>query len=429
MQTQQNDPTIDYDIAISGGGVVGCLAALALSKHSHLKIALFEAFAQAANKKGHNKAGLETSQFDERVIALAGESLLQLTQLGVDIDQVLGQDIEHIHVSDKGHIGQVCLSAAELRQTRLGKVVAIKALGEHLLARVKACSNVDYFAPASIQHLSRYYEYMAIDVLHNEQVHKLHSKLLLVCDGNNAATSSILGLSKQQQDYGQTAIITNVRMQLAHNNTAYERFTAQGPIAFLPMYGKESQATDKSSLNKRNANTDYSDKTMSVVWCMHTHKVAAAMALDDANFIAALQPLFGHKLGNIEAISQRISYPLILSETPDYVSHRALCLGNAAQSLHPIAGQGFNLGIRDVFDLVQSIDAHADVGSFANLQAYKQGRASDKAKTIQATSGLVKVFSNQYWPLVMGRNLGLLAMNKNNLAKQAFANFAMGKRN
>lgn len=418
MQTQQQKKTIDYDIAISGGGIVGCLAALALSKHSHLKLVLLETFAPN-NILADSLNATQNNQFDERVIALAGESLRFLGELGVDIHQILGQNIEHIHVSDKGHIGQVRLSAEALGRSALGKVVSIKALGLYLLEKVKACKNVQYCAPASIQQARRSQDYISLDVKQAEQLSQIKAKLLLVCDGSQASTRELLGLSKREDDYGQTGIITNVRMQLPHNNTAYERFSSQGPIAFLPMHGAEMN-TVKSD--------DFALRTMSVVWCMHTHKAQAAIDISESDFKATLQKLFGYKLGNIEAISKRVSYPLVLSETVDYASHRTICLGNAAQSLHPIAGQGFNLGIRDVFDLIQSIDPHSDVGSYANIKAYKHSRDADKTKTIKATSSLVRIFSNQYAPLVIARNFGLLAMNKSAYAKQSFANFAMGKR-
>ena len=424
-----NASTVDYDVAISGGGVVGCLAALALSQYSHLRIALFEAYAP-----DESQADNAQHQFDERVIALAGESLNLLSQLGIDISEIVTQSIEHIHVSDKGHLGQVQLSANEFGRSELGKVVSIKALGLYLLNKVKQCANVSYQAPLKIKEARKHQDYIDLSLESLESLEQKKEapastgtsfskkvKLVLVCDGGNSPTSELLGFSKSQSDYGQSAIITNVRMQLPHNNYAFERFTSQGPIAFLPMYAN----------NTAQANTP-SKHTMSVVWCIHNNDVDAVMSKSEAQFIEQLQALFGYKLGKIEAISKTAKYPLVLSQTHNFVSHRSICLGNAAQSLHPIAGQGFNLGIRDVFDLVNTINANAnidDIGAFSNTQAYKKSRQGDKLATVKATDSLVSIFSNQYIPLVVGRNISLLAMNKSKLLKQQFAHFAMGQRN
>ncbi|MFW8590446.1 FAD-dependent monooxygenase [Glaciecola sp. 2405UD65-10] len=414
LENDVNPSAIDYDVAISGGGVVGCLAALALSQFSHLRIALFEAYIPDESQAENTQ-----HQFDERVIALAGESLHLLSQLGIDIGEIVTQSIEHIHVSDKGHLGQVQLSAKEFGRSELGKVVSIKAFGLYLLNKVKQCSNVTYYAPVKIKQAHKQQACIKLTLENLEQTKQAtmskSTKLVLICDGANSPTSALLGFNKSHYDYGQSAIITNVNMQLPHNNYAFERFTSQGPIAFLPMYANNGNAPSKHA--------------MSVVWCINNNDVDAVMNKSEAQFIQQLQPLFGYKLGKIEAISKVVKYPLILSQTQNFVGHRSICLGNAAQSLHPIAGQGFNLGIRDVFDLVNTIDATIDVGAFSNTQAYKKSRQHDKFATVNATDSLVSIFSNQYFPLVVGRNISLLAMNKSKLLKQQFANFAMGQRN
>lgn len=405
--TEQTHKTASYDVVISGGGVVGCLAAVALAQHGHLKIALIEAGNQAP------KTEITHAGFDARVIALAQRSLDLLAQCGVQVSEFAGQDIQHIHVSDRSHIGQVQLNSLDHGVHRLGRVVAISELGEYLLAKVKALPNVDYYFPTHIKRAYQHNDYVELSLAQQQNNTKqtLQAKLLLISDGGNSSTRELLNFTTKQQDYAQSAVVANVQMQMPHNNTAFERFTSQGPIALLPM--------DCASAK---------NNTMSLVWCMKSEKVADVMALGDADFMQQLQVLFGYKLGRIKACSERFTYPLSLNYVPNFVSHRAICIGNAAQTLHPIAGQGFNLGVRDVFDLSRSITAHSDLGCYQSIRAYKTLRKTDKNATIEATNALVTIFSNQYLPMVVGRNLGLLGMNNITAAKNAFAHFAMGNR-
>lgn len=421
-QKTSNDCSKHYDIVISGGGVVGCLAALGLAANKAYKIALLEAGGSPDNGKPTQQHGEQKTKhagFDARVIALAKRSIEVLTTLGVDFTSIETQNIDDIHVSDKGHIGQVHLSASQQKVDLLGKVVAIEALGEHLLAKVKNLSNVDYYCPATIVQADKHQDYIDLSIqhkgVHNADISHLHAKLLLVSDGGNSSTKQLIGFESNTVDYQQSAIVTNVLMQLPHNNTAYERFTEQGPIAFLPMYNNDGNAQNKQ-------------RTMSVVWCMQQQQLANILALSHHEFSEKLVNLFGSKLGRIIKATEPVSYPLMLTKVENFTSHRAICIGNAAQSLHPIAGQGFNLGIRDVLDLIQCLSKYSDVGCFASTQAYYQARKADKKATILATDTLVNVFSNQYLPMVVGRNMGLLGMNKVAIAKQTFSAFAMGER-
>jgi len=409
VNVKSSKHSAEFDIVISGAGVVGCLTAIALATHTSFRILLLEAFDSTA-KKPNNEA---EARFDARVVALAGQSLNILADLGLNIEEIAHQAIEQIHVSDRGHIGQVKLNAKEHNIEALGKVVAIEALGEHLLEKVKRLGvSVQYRCPVNIEQATQSQSEVTLQLSDSTQV---ATKLLIVSDGGHSKTASLVGMHSQAYSYKQAAIITNIKTQLPHKNIAYERFTSQGPIAFLPM-------------NAANGNGKLDQHSMSVVWCMHEEYAQEKRSLNEPAFLQELLGLFGHKLGKFEACSARFSYPLSLVKTNSFTAHRALCVGNAAQSLHPIAGQGFNLGVRDVAGLIDVLKYADDPGDFNVTLQYKKDRQADKDATILATETLVKVFSNQYAPLVLARNIGLLALNGLALPKQRLANFAMGTR-
>ncbi len=398
-----------YDVVIAGGGVVGCAAALALSNIEGLNVAVIESHPP-------EQSDIHPS-FDARVIALAHESLAHLRSWHFDIDALPGGSIEQIHVSDRKHLGQVILNASDVKVSELGKVVRLESLGLNLYKALKHTS-VDYFTPEAVQSVTRTQEHVVV----NTQERELRAQLLVIAEGADSTTKQLVHINTEHEDYEQSAIITNVSMQLPHQNCAFERFSKYGPIALLPM-----ASGDKTDAGK----------LMSLVWTCRSEDAPALLALSEQAFIDKLQPLFGSRLGRIESIKPRFAYPLILKQSEQFTSHRCICIGNAAQSLHPIAGQGFNLGVRDIQDLLQTIKTDftntpaaekKDAGSFAINQAYKKARIQDKQATIGATDMLVRTFSNHYAPMVLGRSKALVALNALAPLKAQFAKFAMGKR-
>ncbi|MBT1450549.1 2-octaprenyl-6-methoxyphenyl hydroxylase [Glaciecola sp. XM2] len=394
--------TEHVDVVIAGGGVVGCATALALVNKTDLSIAIIESHPP-------EKSNTHPS-FDARVIALAKSSVDTLKSWNFDTEQVDGGDIKRIHVSDRKHIGQAVLDADQVGVCALGKVVHLEQLGISMYKDVQQ-SRAQYYSPDSIVSLTKHQDYIDIDT----QSRQIRCKLLIIAEGGVSSTRELAGIAADEQDYDQSAIVTNVTTQLPHNNCAYERFTKHGPIAFLPMH---TDAKDKAKQGR----------LMSVVWTTHVSQKMRIQALDDEAFLGELQSLFGSRLGKLQACTPRYQYPLTLRTANPYVSHRSVCVGNAAQSLHPIAGQGFNLGMRDVQELAEQLKDAEDIGSFETLNAYKTARSTDKSRVIGATNLLVSTFSNHFEPLVIGRNKALVGLNLCSGLKNKFARYAMGQR-
>jgi 2-octaprenyl-6-methoxyphenol hydroxylase len=233
-------------------------------------------------------------------------------------------------------------------------------------------------------------------------------RVLVAADGTRSALATACGVDWQQQPYEQLAVIANVTTSVPHNGRAFERFTQHGPLAMLPM----------------------SEGRCSLVWCHPLEKRDEIMAWSDEQFCRELQTTFGWRLGRITQAGQRSAYPLSLTTAVKAISHRTVLVGNAAQTLHPIAGQGFNLGLRDVMSLAETLTqaqfAAEDVGDYAVLSRYQQRRETDRETTIGVTNSLVYLFANRWAPLVVGRNVGLMAMELLTPARDALAERTLG---
>lgn len=230
----------------------------------------------------------------------------------------------------------------------------------------------------------------------------------MAADGSRSALATQCGVEWQQQPYGQVAVIANVSTAAEHNGRAFERFTQHGPLAMLPM----------------------SDGRCSLVWCHPQEKAEDVKAWSDERFCSELQKAFGWRLGRITHAGKRAVYPLSLTTASQSVSHRVALVGNAAQTLHPIAGQGFNLGLRDVMSLAEALSQawseQKDCGAYPVLSHYQKRRQADKEATIGVTDGLVHLFANRWAPLVAGRNLGLMAMELFIPARDVLAQRTLG---
>jgi 2-octaprenyl-6-methoxyphenol hydroxylase len=388
------------DIAIVGGGMVGASLAAALAPLG-LKIALVEAVP-------HDSASQPS--FDERTTALSNGSRRILETLGVWPGvSSLATPIRKIHVSDQGHFGFARIDSAELGLAAMGYVVPNRALGAALWSRLQANADVQVFCPAKVLRITAGEHAVALEIAGNGATASLDTRLVVAADGVQSAVRSAFGVDAESRDYQQTAVITTVLPQRFHDHVAYERFTASGPLALLPLEG--GRCTLVLTLSRATAES--------------------AMAWSDQEFLAEVQRRFGFRLGRFLKVGRRSPYPLSLTRAARTSAGRCVIVGNAAQGLHPVAGMGFNLGLRDVASLAELIaerrhESHFDAGAANVLAEYDAWRRADRGGVIAFTDGLVRMFANPSSVVQRLRNVGLLAFDLLPPAKAALSRLSTG---
>lgn len=386
-------------VIIVGGGMAGATLALAISSLTQGKLAVSLVEANHPDVGGH-------PGFDARAIALAQGTCQQLARIGLwPALSDCATAITHVHVSDRGHAGFVNLNARDYQLDALGQVIELFDAGQRLFALLAKAPGVTVHCPAKVVDVQRTVEYAEVE-LDNGQ--RLKGQLLVAADGSASPLAQACHIQWQQQDYSQFATIANITTSEHPQGRAFERFTRHGPLALLPM----------------------SHGRCSLVWCHARENRQQVDSWSEEQFLSELQQAFGWRLGKMLQAGKRHSYPLRLLKANQHVSHRLALVGNAAQTLHPIAGQGFNLGLRDVMSLAETLAEAAqtgeDVGAYPLLSRYQQRRQGDQQVTIGVTDGLVRLFANNYAPLVAGRNLGLMVMEQLPAARDAFAKRTLG---
>ncbi|ALR14618.1 2-octaprenyl-6-methoxyphenyl hydroxylase [Vibrio natriegens] len=385
-----------YDVVIAGGAMAGATLALAIEHLSKaaLRIAVVEPFkAQSDSHPG----------FDSRSIALSYGTVNLLRHLQLwSVIEPFATPIEHIHVSDRSHAGMTDITKQEVGVEALGYVVELADVGRVYQELLTSSASIDFFCPDSVTYIEREQDHTQVELSSGE---KLEAKLLVAADGAVSQCCQQVGLELSEHDFEQVAIIANIVTQEPHQGRAFERFTENGPVALLPM----------------------SDNRMSLVWCLHPDEAESVLALSESEFLARLQQDFGWRLGALKKVGLRASYPLLLRHRKQNISHRFAIVGNAAQTLHPIAGQGFNLGIRDVVSLAEEVIKQSeDVGRYQGLMRFSQRREADRRETIWLTSSLVHVFSNDLPAMRIGRNAALAAMDNLSIFKQPLLRHTLG---
>ncbi|AHJ00629.1 2-octaprenyl-6-methoxyphenyl hydroxylase [Vibrio parahaemolyticus] len=385
-----------YDVVIAGGAMAGATLALAIEHLSQgaLRVAVVEPFkAQSDQHPG----------FDSRSIALSygTVNLLRHLELWSAIEP-FSTLIEHIHVSDRSHAGMTDITKHDVGVEALGYVVELADVGRVYQELLTHSTAIDLYCPDSAKHITRTQENVTIELASGEL---LNAKLLVAADGAVSQCCQQIGLELSEHDFDQVAVIANIVTQEPHQGRAFERFTENGPVALLPM----------------------SDNRMSLVWCLRPDEAQIVMELSESEFLERLQQDFGWRLGAMQKVGLRASYPLLLRHRKQNISHRFAIVGNAAQTLHPIAGQGFNLGIRDVVTLAEELVKQGeDVGRYQGLIRFSQRREADRNETIWLTSSLVHVFSNDLLAMRIGRNTALAAMDNLSIFKQPLLRHTLG---
>jgi 2-polyprenyl-6-methoxyphenol 4-hydroxylase len=410
----------DYDVVIAGGGMVGASLALQLSKHSggQLKLLIVESFPiPAAATEPPSKSPAVPSynpSFDARSTALAYSSRLILDGLGLwpSLSQHIA-DISTIHVSERGRLGSTTMHQQAVDWPALGYVVENAWLGKVLMASLRQQPNVAFMAPASVADIKPRRQQVELLIDQADQRHKLSAQLAIIADGANSGLRQQLGIQTRVVDYQQSALIANVSFKKPHLGCAYERFTRQGPMALLPL-------TDDESGQPRSA----------LVWSMPPQQARELSECEPAVFLAALQQRFGYRQGAFTRIGERFSYPLQRLEAIEQVRSGVVVMGNAAHSIHPVAGQGFNLALRDCARLSKLLVAahqrQQPLGELALLQQYCQQQQFDQRKTIEFSDQLPGLFSRPQLAISLLRNLGLGLLDLTPAAKTQFIYHAAG---
>jgi len=365
----------DFDIAIVGGGLVGSSLACSLSSSSH-RIALIDSQPLADIQ-------LKADHLDGRSIALALSSKKMLSALGLwDNLQEYATAIKKIHISDQGRFGATRLDSARYEVESFGYLVPADYLIHTLNKQVGSLENVIRVQPYKVSTIENNSDHV---ILKQDDGEMIKATLLIAADGANSFIRKALGIGLEEKQYQQSAIVGSVECEEAHNNTAYERFTEEGPLALLPREGNRC----------------------GFIWMNSTEVAENHLALSDQVFKDKLQQAFGFRLGHFQSVSKRFAYPLALLVSEQRVQQRVVLIGNAAQTLHPIAGQGLNLALRDIAELVELLNENDLQNVDEKLNAYAGKRQPDIEKTIRFTDKLNFLFNADYPVLKQSRGLGL----------------------
>lgn len=388
---------IEVDVAVVGGGMVGASLALALAGCGR-RVLLAESvpFGAAAQPS-----------FDERTTALGNASRRIFASLGVwEAIAPEASAITTIHVSDAGRFGFSRLAAAEQGIEAFGYVVPNRRIGAALWERLGASADIALHVPARVASVSVTAAGVELDVAQDSgsQV-RVSARLVVAADGAHSQIRAAAGIDASVEDYAQVAVVANVNVDRPHCGVAYERFTPEGPLAVLPLC----------------------DGALAVIWACRPERAAELLALDEHQYLRQLQQRFGWRAGRFLHAGRRGSYPLKLTRAAATIAPRMVLIGNAAQALHPVAGQGFNLGLRDAAMLAEVIaNADGDVGAPHLLQCFAGWRARDRRGVVAFTDGLVKLFAARAAGVGLLRDLGLLLFDLAPPAKSALARVSAG---
>ncbi|XZW51105.1 FAD-dependent monooxygenase [Acinetobacter baumannii] len=399
---------MQQQVIIVGGGMVGLSLSLMLAK-ANIAVKLLEAV-KYPNYDDQNVAPYHSS-FDARNTALSRRSVQIYQKLGLwDALQQHATPILQVHITEQGSFGKARLIAEQEKVESFGQVIENAWLGRVLLTQVRQQPLIELIDGVQVTALTQDAEQVHIEAQRADEVLELESKLLIAADGRDSFCRQAIGVGVDVHDYDQVAIVTTVQTSKPHEHVGFERFSALGPLALLPLPGEYRR---------------------SVVWPVKKGTEGEWLGEEnDQHFLDALQKTYGDRAGKFEKTGKRFSYPLSQVLAHKQAVGRVILMGNAAHTIHPVAGQGFNLCLRDadvlLRYLVNQLSASDDIGNPDNLLAYEQARLSDQQRVIKFCDTVVRGFSNQNPLLKLIRNTGLIAFDVIPGVKPLVANYAMG---
>lgn len=387
----------ELDVLIVGGGLTGCALALALA-HSTRAVGLVETQLPVP----------AAASFDERHLGLSLASVRALQGLGVwNRVREATQAITSIHISSLGEFGSARLEAAAHGLEAFGRVCPARALGQALNEAVAALPGLHLLRPAQLLGAERTADGVSARLTQDGAPLSLRTRLLVGADGTHSLVRQLAGLTATTHDYGQTAVVSNLESSRPHAGEACERLTRDGPLALLPLPGS---------------------RRCGLVWTQSRADATRRLALSDQAFIDELQAALGWRLGRIQRIGRRQAWPLTRVQTTPSADppERMVLIGNAAQTLHPMAAQGFNLGLRDALGLAAAISEQADAGAAATLASFSAARSVDRRRTLDFSHGLVEMSGLRSAPARWLRSAGLLALDAVPPLKDRLVQFGTG---
>ncbi|MFO7593710.1 MAG: UbiH/UbiF/VisC/COQ6 family ubiquinone biosynthesis hydroxylase [Pseudomonadota bacterium] len=389
---------MDYDILIVGGGMVGATIACALGD-TPLRIGVVEA----------TKAETEWPDegFDIRVSAITRATQRVFAAVGAWEGMVQRRvcPYRHMHVWDATGSGAIDFDAADIGEPDLGLIVENRVILAALLERMARFDNIELLCPARVQDLERHTDGVTLTL---EDGRALGAKLIVGADGANSWVRERAGIDTTGWAYDQTAVVATIKTSRYHEETCWQRFMPTGPLAFLPLPGGYS----------------------SIVWSTTPERAEELVAMEQSLFLDELQSAFGDKLGRMESTGPRGAFPLVLRHANRYTDNRLVLTGNAAHAIHPLAGQGLNLGVSDAAALAEVLleadKAKQDIGDMGVLRRYERWRKADNLAVMAAMDGFKRLFSNDNRALKVLRNAGLNVADKLSPAKNLVIRRAMG---
>ncbi len=390
------------DIAVVGGGLVGTPVAIMLARLGWSVALLEQHNKQTSNNNGANAQGRGKGF---TALSAATVDALQTHQLW-DKASVDACAIRQVHVSHKGYFGSTVIDSESYSLQALGQVVDNAAFLASFETALQS-SSVIRFDGASVNQVHYHQDVADVHYQRDNQSRSLQCRLVIAVDGVSSSLREAAGITTRHTDYDQVGVLGVVKLSQAHEEVAYERFTPSGPLALLPRPNNQA----------------------SFVYCIGPDQREAMAAMNHVDFLAELQRAFGYRLGQFLSVGPRFFTPLVRIEATRQVGPRLLLMGNAMRLLHPVAGQGYNLAVRDVVGLLNTLkDTQSDPGDANALSAFAQSRQADHKAVVRMTDALARTFRGSAAPIAHLRALGLLGLDRIPVLKKQFARHSMGHR-